>query len=101
MKQQKTQTLIRLAVVLGILILINLISIRVFGRIDLTSQDVYTLSDASKNIVGSLDDRVTIKAYRRRRTRRVGNELFSHIGPRRHRLPHAINCACCHHRRNR
>ena len=63
MKQQKTQSLIRLAIVFGILILFNLISVRVFGRLDLTSQDVYTLSDASKNIVGSLDDRVTIKAY--------------------------------------
>jgi len=63
MKKQKTQTLVRALLVLGILVLINVISIRVFGRLDLTAQKVYTLSDASKKLVGSLDDRVTVKAY--------------------------------------
>lgn len=48
---------------MGILILANIISIRVFGRIDLTSQEIYTLSQASRDLVGSLDDRVTVKAY--------------------------------------
>lgn len=63
MKPQKTQTLTRFAIVSAILIFINLISIRVFERLDLTDQKVYTLSDASRNIVGSLDDRVSVKAY--------------------------------------
>ena len=63
MKIQKTQTLIRVALILGILIVLNFISIRLFGRLDLTSQGVYTLSDASKKLVGSLDDRVTVKAF--------------------------------------
>lgn len=63
MKKQKTQTLIRVALILGILIVLNFISVRLFGRLDLTSQGVYTLSDASKKLVGSLDDRVTVKAY--------------------------------------
>ena len=63
MKPQKTQTLIRLVIVLAMVILVNVISIRLFGRLDLTAQHVYTLSDASKTIVGSLDDRVTVKAY--------------------------------------
>lgn len=63
MKIQKTQTLIRVVLILGILIVLNFISIRLFGRLDLTSQGVYTLSDASKKLVGSLDDRVTVKAY--------------------------------------
>jgi gliding-associated putative ABC transporter substrate-binding component GldG len=63
MKIQKTQTLVRLAIILGILIVLNFISIRLFGRLDLTSQGVYTLSDASKKLVGGLDDRVTVKAY--------------------------------------
>ena len=63
MKKQKTQALIRIGLVLGILIVLNFISIRLFGRLDLTSQGVYTLSDASKKLVGSLDDRVTVKAY--------------------------------------
>jgi gliding-associated putative ABC transporter substrate-binding component GldG len=63
MKMQKSQTVVRIALVLGILIVLNFISIRLFGRLDLTSQGVYTLSDASKKLVGSLDDRVTVKAY--------------------------------------
>ena len=63
MKDRKIQILVRLAVVAGILILVNFISIRLFERLDLTSQGVYTLSDASKKIIGSLDDRVTVKAY--------------------------------------
>lgn len=50
-------------IVFGITILVNIISIRLFGRIDLTAENVYTLADASKAIVGSLDDRVTVKAY--------------------------------------
>ena len=63
MKDRKIQIFIRLAVVAGILILLNFISIRLFGRLDLTAQGVYTLSDASKKLIGSLDDRVTVKAY--------------------------------------
>ncbi|MEK6755431.1 MAG: Gldg family protein [Bacteroidota bacterium] len=63
MKKQRTQNIVRIALILGILVVLNIISIRLFGRLDLTSQKVYTLSDASKNLVGSLDDRVTVKAY--------------------------------------
>ena len=63
MKPQRTQTLIRLAIVLAAVVLVNVISIRLFSRLDLTAQHVYTLSDASKTIVGSLDDRITVKAY--------------------------------------
>ena len=63
MKKHKTQTIARIALILGILVVLNIISIRLFGRLDLTSQKVYTLSDASKNMVGALDDRVTLKAY--------------------------------------
>jgi gliding-associated putative ABC transporter substrate-binding component GldG len=63
MKSKKTQALFRALLILGILALANFISIRIFGRLDLTAQRVYTLSDASKKLVGSIDDRVTIKAY--------------------------------------
>jgi gliding-associated putative ABC transporter substrate-binding component GldG len=63
MKTKKTQSLIRVALVFGILILVNFISIRIFGRLDLTKAGVFTLSDASKKLVGNLDDRVTVKAY--------------------------------------
>jgi len=61
--QQKTQSLTRIALVLGILILVNIISIRFFTRIDLTKEKLYTLADASKNLVRSLDDKLVVKAY--------------------------------------
>jgi gliding-associated putative ABC transporter substrate-binding component GldG len=60
---RKTQALTQAVLILGILALVNFISVRVFGRIDLTKAKVFTLSDASKRLVGSLDDRVTVKAY--------------------------------------
>lgn len=63
MKFPRSHILIRTALLAGIIILVNIISIRVFGRIDLTSQEIYTLSQASRDLVGSLDDRVTVKAY--------------------------------------
>jgi len=59
----KSQTLIRLAAILGILILVNIVSIRIFGRLDMTRNRVFTLSDASKELMRSLDDRISVKAY--------------------------------------
>jgi len=59
----KSQTLLKVGIIAGILVLLNIVSIRVFGRLDVTGNKLFTLSDASKEIVGSLDDRVTIKAY--------------------------------------
>jgi gliding-associated putative ABC transporter substrate-binding component GldG len=63
MNTRKAQTLFRVLLVFGILILINFISVRIFSRLDLTKAGVYTLSDASKALVRNLDDRVTVKAY--------------------------------------
>ncbi len=61
--QQKTQSLTRVGLILGILILVNIISVRFFTRIDLTKEKLYTLADASKNLVRSLDDKLVVKAY--------------------------------------
>lgn len=63
MNTTKTQTLIRLLLVAAILAAVNFISVRLFSRVDLTKQGVYTLSDASKTLVKNLDDRVTVKAF--------------------------------------
>lgn len=63
MKTAKYQSLSRLGLVFAILIVLNIISIRLFSRIDLTKNSVFTLSDASKTLVSSLDDRLTVKAY--------------------------------------
>ena len=54
---------IYLLVVIGIVVAINLIGTRVFGRLDLTDARVYTLSPASKDIVRNLPDYMTVKLY--------------------------------------
>lgn len=59
----KSQTLLKVGIVAVILILLNVISVRLFGRLDVTGNRLFTLSDASRQIVGALDDRVTVKAY--------------------------------------
>jgi gliding-associated putative ABC transporter substrate-binding component GldG len=59
----KAQTLLRVLIILAILILVNIISIRVFGRLDVTDKKLFTLSEASKELMRSLDDKVTVKAY--------------------------------------
>ncbi len=46
-----------------ILVAMNLIGLNVFGRLDLTDDQVYSLSDASIDLVESLDDPVTITAF--------------------------------------
>jgi gliding-associated putative ABC transporter substrate-binding component GldG len=59
----KTQTLIRLGIVVAIVVLLNFVSVRFFGRIDMTRTGIFTLAEASKSLMRNLDDRVTIKAY--------------------------------------
>ena len=52
-----------IVIVAVILVVINLISVNVFGRLDLTEGDIYSLSESSKELVRSLDDRITVKCY--------------------------------------
>jgi gliding-associated putative ABC transporter substrate-binding component GldG len=52
-----------LLAVIGILVALNLIGTRIFGRLDLTESKIYTLSPASKDVVRNLPDPLTIKAY--------------------------------------
>jgi gliding-associated putative ABC transporter substrate-binding component GldG len=60
---QRRQAMFRIVLVLGIIILLNIIAVRLFTRIDLTQGKIFTLSDASKNLVKSLDDKFLVKAY--------------------------------------
>ena len=50
---------------LGILVMVNLIASRVLSGYtwDLTEEKIFTISDASKKLVGSLKDRLTVKAF--------------------------------------
>ncbi len=62
-KSLKSETLIRAGIVLAILVALNIISIRIFGRFDMTRNSQFTLSEASKALVRNLDDKVTVRAY--------------------------------------
>ena len=59
----KKDILIKTLIIIGIIIAVNVISKRVFTRVDLTKNNSYTLSTVSKETVGSLDDKVLVKAY--------------------------------------
>ena len=56
-------TLAVVAIIFGILALINFLSTRRFIRADLTEDKRYTISKATKNVLDTLDDIVTITAY--------------------------------------
>jgi gliding-associated putative ABC transporter substrate-binding component GldG len=52
------------AATVGVLVLVNFLSVLLpRGRVDLTAERMYTLSDASKQLVRSLPDRMQITAY--------------------------------------
>jgi len=59
--KKKIQTTI--ALVFGILILVNILSYRFFLRLDFTADHRYSLSNATKNILKNLDATVTVTAY--------------------------------------
>jgi gliding-associated putative ABC transporter substrate-binding component GldG len=53
----------RIALVLAIIVVVNVIAMRFFKRFDLTHDSIYTLSVVSKSLVGALDDKFIVKAY--------------------------------------
>ena len=59
----KKKVITGLLLILGILIIINFFAYRFFVRLDFTADQEYTLSKATKNILKSLDEPVTISAY--------------------------------------
>lgn len=60
---KKTDLSMTLLLIVGILVVANFLSYRVFFRWDLTENKIYSLSDASKKTMRELDDIVTIKSY--------------------------------------
>lgn len=61
--KNKNNIFYTLALVAGILILLNILSFKYFVRLDLTEDNRYTLSKATKDILANLDETVTITAY--------------------------------------
>lgn len=59
----KSSAIMLIIIIAAILVVLNLISINLFGRLDLTDDGIYSLSDSSRDIIANLTDRLTIKAY--------------------------------------
>jgi ABC-type uncharacterized transport system involved in gliding motility auxiliary subunit len=59
----RAQSTIFLLVLAGILVLVNLLSVKAFGRLDLTRDRIFSLSAASVDLMRGLDDRLVVKAY--------------------------------------
>lgn len=53
----------KLILIVVVLVLVNLLSTRFFMRLDFTGDKMYTLSKATKDILKSLDEPVTVTAY--------------------------------------
>ncbi len=52
-----------LALTIAILLVLNLISVNLFARLDLTEGKIYSLSPASQKVLRNLDDRLIVKMY--------------------------------------
>jgi ABC-2 type transport system permease protein len=59
----RSESIIFILVLVGILVLVNLLSVRFFSRLDLTRDGVFTLSKASISMAKDLDDKLVVKAY--------------------------------------
>lgn len=61
--ERKRSMMVNIVIILGILIVINLISVNMFARLDLSRGRIYSLSRSSKEAVRELPDRLLIKAF--------------------------------------
>lgn len=62
-EQNPFQKYYKFALYLVVIILINLVGITLFFRVDLTSSDLYSLSDASKKVVSTLNEPLTVNVF--------------------------------------
>ncbi len=58
-----TNVILMILIVAGVLAVVNFIAQRHFFRLDLTENKQYTISDATRKIVGNLDDLVNVKIF--------------------------------------
>jgi gliding-associated putative ABC transporter substrate-binding component GldG len=61
MKRQ--QLILQIVLIIAALVFLNVLGLRLFKRFDLTNDNIYTLSPASKNLVKTLDDKFLVKVY--------------------------------------
>jgi len=62
-KINKQSTIANLLIFMAIIVIINLISLNFFLRLDFSKGKIYSLSKSSKEAVGQLTDRMLVKAY--------------------------------------
>lgn len=60
---KKTPRYIKFITYLAVVVLVNLVGMTLFFRIDLTANKVYSLSDVSKNVVSTLREPLTINVF--------------------------------------
>jgi gliding-associated putative ABC transporter substrate-binding component GldG len=63
MKRTSILSTVGILLVVAVLVLLNLIANTAFVRLDLTDGKVYSLSKASKKVVGNLQEPLTVKVY--------------------------------------
>jgi gliding-associated putative ABC transporter substrate-binding component GldG len=61
--RSRKSILSQVLLIIGIIIVINVLADLFFFRLDFTADRIYTLSDATKDILKSLDEPVTVTAY--------------------------------------
>lgn len=59
----KQQNIINLILFLALVLVVNLVSRTLFFRLDLTANHLYTLSDASRNVISDLKDPLTLRFF--------------------------------------
>jgi gliding-associated putative ABC transporter substrate-binding component GldG len=59
----KKESIIKIAIIIGIIVVVNVIATNVFTRVDVSKNKSYTLSPVSKNLVKGLNDNMIVKAY--------------------------------------
>ena len=59
----RTELIVYIVIILGLIAVVNYLAIMKFGRLDLTEGKAYSISQASKKILKGLDDVINIKVY--------------------------------------
>lgn len=61
--KNKKSILTQVLLIVAVLVIVNVLSERFFFRLDFTADQRYTLSEATKNILQTMDEPVTVTAY--------------------------------------
>jgi ABC-2 type transport system permease protein len=59
----KSVALVTILIVFLIVLVVNLLSLNIFARWDMTENKIYSISEPSKKIIANLDDRLTVKVF--------------------------------------